>query len=360
MKQGFGFSGFVWRGIAAVLLPAVAPLAFALAAATMTALAVPAQPLAQSLAQNLAQAGVLTSLLERIKRLERDIRTLNVQISKGGATPPLAVDSAAGTTSSDSGRPAIARLEVRLTALEEELRLATGTAENISYELQLVKQRIEKLVSDVDFRLTALEQRRPAAAGVAPPQISAAPSPPAVQTQLPGASQPGTLGVIPQSDVPAITTGAVAPPAGQDGPVAALETAPDSVLPEGTPMERFDYAFSLLRKNDYEAAKEAFTAFIEAHGDDPLAANARFWLGGTYFVRGKYVRAAEIYLKGYQLNPKGAKAPDTLLKLGMSMARLDKSKEACAAFAKLSKEFPKAPARIKRDLDREKKNNNCK
>lgn len=348
MKHGFGFSGFVRKGIRARLAPAVIPLVLALSVTAPAVVSSPAH----------AQTNDLSSLLNRVNRLERDIRTLNIQLSKGGVAPLPAV--AGSAVSPDVSKPAIARLEVRLTALEEELRLATGAAENISYELQQVKQRIEKLVGDVDFRLTALEQRAPAAAGLAPPQISAAPSPAAVETQFPGSSQPGLLGVIPQSEAPSVTTGAVSAVPGQEAAVAARAAAPASVLPEGTPKERYKYAFSLLRKNDFDAAEVAFTAFIESHGDDPLASNARYWLGDTHYVRGEYVRAAETYLKGYQINPQGNKAPDTLLKLGMSLVRLDKSKEACAAFAKLAKEFPSAPARIKRAMDREKKNNNCK
>ncbi len=101
-------------------------------------------------------------------------------------------------------------------------------------------------------------------------------------------------------------------------------------------------------------------AFIEAHVDDPLASNARFWLGDTYYVRGQFREAAKIFLQGYKLDPKGTKAPDDLLKLGMSLARLEKQKDACVTFAKLKKDFPDAPDRIKKAAARERQRTGCK
>ena len=59
-------------------------------------------------------------------------------------------------------------------------------------------------------------------------------------------------------------------------------------------------------------------------------------------------------------DPTGGKAPDTLLKLGMSLANLEKMREACAAFAKLKTDFPEAPAAIQRTLIRESGRSGCK
>jgi len=175
-----------------------------------------------------------------------------------------------------------------------------------------------------------------------------------------GSGQPGTLGQISVKDAQGIS-----PPAGGGSQEAVSPPPPQvatvpSVLPEGTPKEQYDFAISLLRKNDFDTAERAFDEFLKAHGDHTLAGNARYWLGDTHFIRKSYVQAAEVYLNGYQSNPKGLKAPDTLLKLGMSLARLEKSKEACAAFAKLASEFPNAPSRIQRTLTRESQRSGCK
>jgi len=82
-------------------------------------------------------------------------------------------------------------------------------------------------------------------------------------------------------------------------------------------------------------------------------------LGETYYVRGAFVEAAETFLEGYQANTQGPKAADALLKLGMSLASLEKKQEACAAFQKLREDYPNAPAGLKNTMQREWQKNGC-
>ena len=63
---------------------------------------------------------------------------------------------------------------------------------------------------------------------------------------------------------------------------------------------------------------------------------------------------------GCKQAPEGPKAPDSLLKLGMSMAGLDKTQEACATFGKLRKEFSPLKTNIEQALNREVKRLECK
>ena len=53
-------------------------------------------------------------------------------------------------------------------------------------------------------------------------------------------------------------------------------------------------------------------------------------------------------MKGYKLQPKGAKAADSLLKLAFSLGEINKTKEACSMLTKLDKEFPKRAAASKK------------
>ena len=66
---------------------------------------------------------------------------------------------------------------------------------------------------------------------------------------------------------------------------------------------------------------------------DYLAGNAQYWMGETYYVRGRYQDAAVTFAEGYQKYPTNSKAPDNLLKLGMSLGQLGKKADACVAFA---------------------------
>ena len=150
---------------------------------------------------------------------------------------------------------------------------------------------------------------------------------------------------------------AAKPPA-KPAPVPVAANVP-GVLPQGTPKEQYDYAFGLLRQANYEKAELALLEFVRLHPQEKLVGNARYWLGETFYVRAAYVQAAEVFLEGYQADPKGPKAPDSLLKLGMSLAGLDKKREACAAFDKLTKDFPKISAGIRNTVKREKQKNSC-
>ena len=51
-------------------------------------------------------------------------------------------------------------------------------------------------------------------------------------------------------------------------------------------------------------------------------------LGETYYVRGDFPNAARAFAEGFQKYPKSGKAPDNLLKLGMSLQAQGKPEQA--------------------------------
>ncbi|MDP6785699.1 MAG: tol-pal system protein YbgF [Rhodospirillales bacterium] len=308
-----------------------------------------------------AQNADLRQLLDRIDRLERDIRTLNVQLARGGQLPP----TAPGVTGSAEppGGAAVARIDARLGAFDEELRALTGLAETLSHRIDQIDDRLNKLVGDVDFRLGALERAaaqaaRPAKPGV--PSVSAAPSTSAVQTMRPDdgqgfATAPQTLGTIPQSDL-----GRPAAPPGVQAPAAPPAVEAAAVLPEGTPKEQYEFAKNLLFRQEYDQAETVLRAFLGAHPNDVLASNAQYWLGETYYVRQDYDTAAIVFTEGYKKYKDGAKAPDSLLKLAMSLSSSEKREAACFTLAELDKVFPDAQRHIKDEAARQRQHNGCK
>ncbi|MGB0696672.1 MAG: tol-pal system protein YbgF [Rhodospirillaceae bacterium] len=278
-----------------------------------------------------ALAQDLSTLAFRLDRLERDLNALSGQVYSGGAG---AVGSPAGLNPTDIGA-----LQVRLTELESLLQQATGQAERAAFEAQDLKRRFELFAEDTEARLIALESGgaatpRTSGAGV-PPAQSFTPSPGAAPVAVAGAgSQPGQTGVL-----------GYVPGTPQAAPAAGV--APQALL-NGSPAEQYNYAFSLLRRADYVAAEQAFRSFLDANPSNGLSGNAAYWLGETYYIRGNYEQAAMTFLEGYKSYPDSNKAPDNLLKLGLSMAAINKTQEACAAFSRLSTQFPGAPEPIKR------------
>ena len=383
--RGFNYTGWVALVLWAVLLTSFAP-----------------EVRAQS-QEN------LKVILDRMGRLEKDIRNLNLSLARGGPVPaPTPAPAPAGASSAPAGAPstarpatmagpgsshALTRLSVQMTELENDLRAVTGSMEEFNFQVGNITKRLDKLVADVDYRLGLLEGRAPGAQPnpAGPPKINPPPLPPSVRKIIPDqgnsfASKPGLLGTVSKSKVdalaskeegnktskpalasaarsaasptgkPAVKTAVAAPPV---QPQAAPPAQVQGILPEGSPKEQYDFAFGLLRQANYDKAEVALQEFVKGHPKDKLASNARYWLGETYYVRAAYVQAAEVFLEGYQADPKGQKAPDSLLKLGMSLSGLDKKREACAAFDKVSKDFPGASAGIRNTVTREKQKNGC-
>lgn len=309
-----------------------------------------------------ALAQDVQSLAETVSRLERQLQTLERNIYRSGGAP--AAGSGAATAPAAGGPPpaGTAQLNVRVGEIEEQLRQLTGDVEKVGFEVRQMTSRLDKLVTDVDFRLRSLEQGASAGTGQpAParePQAGAAPS---------GAAQPGTLGTLTESQLRAAGVPPSAPAAApQNGPVTTsapggqtASTAAAVSLPAGAPAAQYEYAFSYLMRRDFPGAEEAFRQFVEGHPDDALAGNAQYWLGETYYVRNDFPAAARTFAEGFQRYPDSGKAADNLLKLGLSLAALERKDDACITFAKLSTAYPGAPVNILQRAKRERDKLGC-
>lgn len=236
----------------------------------------------------------------------------------------------------------LARLDARITQLESDLRLVTGRTEELSFELEKLQRRVERLAADLEAQISELRQSR-AAAGGAPPGPGGGDSVndgPKVLTNEPPAPSPA--------------------PTAQEPPAARRdEPAPPPAAGPATPRELYAHGFSLMQKQDYAAAARSFEEFLKAYPNDPLADNARYWLGESFYARGDFGAAAAKFLDAYEQNKASGKAPDALLKLGLSLGKLGKTKEACATFRELSRAQPNAPQSIKDKAAQESRRLGC-
>ena len=132
-----------------------------------------------------------------------------------------------------------------------------------------------------------------------------------------------------------------------------------SALPSGSVSAQYNAAFGLLRQANYPAAEDALRSFIQQHPRDPLAGNAQYWLGESFYARGKFSEAAAAFAEGYQRYPKGPKAADGLLKLGMSLDHANQKHNACLALAQLDHAFPHSGNAIRDRAAQEKKRIGC-
>jgi tol-pal system protein YbgF len=281
-----------------------------------------------------AGAQDIQTLMNRLNRLETEVDTLNRQVYRGGGGPVPLTGQSSGAAAGDLASGLAADFEVRLTRLERELQLLTGKYEETVFGISQARERLDAMQSDIDYRLSEIESRLSGGDAGAP-------------------SPAGSAG---RADAPA--GGDAGPPARSSDTGTRTASAGGS-LPTGSAQEKYDHAFGLLRDADYPKAEAALQQFIAEHPDHALASNARYWLAETYYVRQKYREAAVAFAEGYQMNPKGSKAPDNLLKLGMSLAAMNQRDDACLTFDQLAKEFPDASAIIKRRADQERERLGC-
>ncbi|MGO4842613.1 tol-pal system protein YbgF, partial [Rhizobiaceae sp. 2RAB30] len=97
--------------------------------------------------------------------------------------------------------------------------------------------------------------------------------------------------------------------------VAALPSTDD-------PEELYRNSYEFILSGDYKTAEAGFRDHIARFPTDPKTADAHFWLGESLLGQQKYRDAAETFLAASKDYPQSKKAPEMLLKLGMSLAGL--------------------------------------
>lgn len=290
-----------------------------------------------------------------------------------------------------------ARQEVRIQQLEGQIRELNGQIEELNFRVQQMTTRLDKLVADIDFRLRELEG---GGAGMSESDAGSGSAPAATEQALPsegqtsaldqssgggqtgtsqtgtgqtsGTGQPKVLGTLSQQQLDAQSKqlNTNADPAAASAAAGAAGTSADQggeadtsqqayALPGATPDEQYQYAFDLLRQNKYADAEQALRTFVDQNPDHPLAGNANYWLGETYYVRQDFQNAAITFADGSQRYPKSGKAPDSLLKLGMALAALGETNDACMAFAELTERYPNASGSVKQRASKEQAKNGC-
>ena len=124
--------------------------------------------------------------------------------------------------------------------------------------------------------------------------------------------------------------------------------APSNEPKNGSDKEAYEAAYSLLRTGDYDRAEQAFLKFMADYPTSTYLGNANYWLGESYYARGQYAEAAGLFADGFTKYKDNTKAPDNMLKLGLTMKGLGKKSEACTAFKGLPNEFPNANEALKK------------
>lgn len=130
---------------------------------------------------------------------------------------------------------------------------------------------------------------------------------------------------------------ATAPP--QEKPAEA-ERSPRS----GPAEQLYTSALANFRTREHGQAVLEFTDFIARYPNHALVSNAQFWIGEAYYLQHDYRQAIAEYQKVVELNAKGGKASDALLKIGLCYRALNQPDRARETWRRLVQAYPDSDA----------------
>ena len=303
-------------------------------------------------------------------------------------------------------------LAVRLDRLEAHIRQLTGAIEQLQYRNQQLEGQLRRM-QDAEYRAPEGAPRGapPARPGVpvqpmqpqatqpqatqpyspSPPPVAPGPRrgdafDPSLNPSAPGAPRPlGTTAPsapLAQSTDPEEPVGAPggrtagapldlstltglagnadAPPPAPRNPGSPSGGPQVATLPPSdNPKDTYDLAYGYILRREYALAEDTFRVFLRRFPNDRLSSDAQYWLGESLFQRQRYRDAAEMFLNVSTKFETSAKAPDSLLRLGQSLAGLGEKDAACASLAEVGRKYPRASVSVKQGVEREQKRVRC-
>ncbi len=209
----------------------------------------------------------------------------------------------------------------RLEQVNGEISRVTGELEQLEFRVRQHEQQSKQKLEDLEYRIIELEGGDPSILFQ-----EDAPTQPQQQGSLAEPAQPsgGTLGTL--------TTNA----AGQT--VAAQVASAEQAA--------FDEGVLAAQAGRQSEAKALLEGFVSRYPDSPLAGEAYHWLGESYLAGGDYQSAASRFLDAATLYPSNAKAPDSLVRLGMTLSLLGQNQVACSTLAEVRQRYPGAAGAV--------------
>jgi len=275
-----------------------------------------------------AYAQPLTEQEDKLNSIERDVENMQKMVSSLNTTDGISSQRLNATT--------VAQLE----DIKENMRKLRGSIEQIQFDNARLNEKMVKMAADMEYRFHQLEK----------------------STSNEGRKVESIFDDLDEeldNDLILQESDDNRPQANKNLEKALNDPVLMKKLKDKDLEESFKDAQTLLKQKKYKEAIKGLREIITLSPSTDLAGNSHYWIGEVYFSRKEFDKSAVEYLKGYQSSIRGSRASDNLLKLGKSMAKLEKRKEACTTFAKLKKEFPKASNTIKNQLEEEMKMLRC-
>ena len=264
----------------------------------------------------------------RLRKLEAEVRALQRKVFPGGDgryfEPEISAPQGSTGAVTTPSTTAVTDILARLDALENQLaRLTAQTEENTN------------AISELGTRLGALEVTSGAAANAQQPAPASEAN---LSAMTGGASRPAAT--------PAPTPTPTPAPA-PSGPTAERLAAVQAIAKPQTDDagdDEYSYGFRLWDAGFFPEAQQQLTLFVEKYPNHPRVSFGRNLLGRAYLDDGKAKEAAPWFLRNYQADKNGARAPDSLLYLAEAMIASGDTKRACIALAEFGETYPAVAA----------------
>lgn len=261
----------------------------------------------------------------RLRKIESEIRALQRTVFPGGDgrffTPEVIVPDQA-SQGQGGATTAVTDILGRLDSMEAQLQRLTAQTEENSNAVAQMAARVEALEASENARLAAQQP------------VFSAPTP----TPTPA---PATAVSTPTPTLAAAATTRPSQPAA--APSAARIAAVSQILKPQTGdagEDEYTYGFRLWDAKFYPEARQQLQLYIDRYPRHTRISFARNLLGRAFLDDGKTAEAASWFLKNYQEDKAGARAPDSLLFLAETMIAAKDTNRACLALAEFSEAYP--------------------
>ena len=271
----------------------------------------------------------------RVGKLEKEMRAVQRQVFPAGAGKFIAPDIQSPTIAqpeTPSTTSATSDLLVRVDALEAQLATLTGQVEQQGNNMRGLEARLKILeaqLASAQLASAPQETEVPATA-----QATTAPSVLPAAAPVPAAVTVKPKPVVAAAAKPVATT--AKPSAARVAAVAAIERpATGDAFEDG-----YTYGFRLWEAKFYPEAQATLEETLKTYPKHRRASLLRNLLGRAWLDDKKPATAVKIFYDNYKADPRGERAPDSLLFLGLALTDLGKTAEACEAFGELARAYP--------------------
>ena len=280
-----------------------------------------------------AQEGAID---KRVERLEKEMRAVQRSVFPGGSPTFFEGEIAPDNTPGDRARSnaPVIDLTARVDALESQLQTLTGQTEQNAFQLRELEKQFTAYKTEMDKRF-------------ADPAATATPA---------GLSPAPTVTPTPTSTVAAAPAkkpvATAAKPATSTPNAARLALVKKVEIPAtgNETKDAYDYGFRLWEAKLYPEAQAQLKQVVTKWPSSSQASFAQNLLGRAYLDEGKPSLAAVAFYNNYKDRPSGARAPHSLMYMGVALDKLGRKADACKAFRELEEVYGnKAPQDVRTD-----------